>query len=151
MSSHDVRADADAAAHTNTRRDSYIDTPGTGLIGFAALMLGLAGTWNVLEGILAIADSRVYAADSVFVFSDLNSWGWIVLLLGAAQLVAAFTIVTGSELGRWVGITAAFLNAIGQLMFMPAFPLWALTMLAIDIIIIYALAMYGGKRLRDAM
>jgi hypothetical protein len=149
MTSYDPRADAERAAQP--RRDSYIDAPGTGLIGFAALMLGLAGTWNVLEGMLAIADSRVYVAESTFVFSDLNSWGWIMLLLGTAQLIAAFTIVTGSELGRWVGIAAAFLNALGQLFFMSAYPLWAVTMLAIDIVIIYALAMYGGKRLRDAM
>jgi hypothetical protein len=146
MSSSDIRADASRAA--NTGGIGYTDVPGTGLVGFAALMLGLAGAWNVVEGMLAIGDSRVYVADTTFVFSDLNTWGWIMLLLGTAQLLAAFALLAGSEFGRWFGIGVAFLNAMGQLFFMTAYPLWAVTMLAVDILIIYALAMYGGKRLR---
>jgi hypothetical protein len=146
MTSHDTRADADRAGYTGAT--GYNDIPGTGLIGFAALMLALAGAWNVIEGLLAIGDSRVYVADSVFIFSDLNSWGWIMLLLGTGQLLASFALLAGSELGRWFGIAVAFLNALGQMFFMTAYPLWAVTMLAVDIVIIYALAMYGGKRLR---
>ena len=147
MTSQDIRADAERTAHS--RATGYEDIPGTGLVGFAALMLGLAGAWNVVEGMLAIGDSRVYVDDSVFVFSDLNTWGWIVLLLGTGQLLASFALLSGSEWGRWFGIAVAFLNAMGQLLFMPAYPLWAVTMLAVDIVIIYALAMYGGKRLRE--
>jgi hypothetical protein len=149
MASHDIRAEADRAGYARAGDGySYSDVPGTGLVGFAALMLALAGAWNVIEGILAIGDSRVYVADSVFVFSDLNSWGWIMLLLGTGQLLASFALLAGSELGRWFGIAVAFLNALGQMFFMTAYPLWAVTMLSIDIVIIYALAMYGGKRLR---
>jgi hypothetical protein len=147
--SHDIRAEADRAGYARAEEGyGYGDVPGTGLVGFAALMLALAGAWNVIEGILAIGDSRVYVNESVFVFSDLNSWGWIMLLLGTGQLLAAFALLAGSELGRWFGIAVAFLNALGQMFFMSAYPLWAVTMLAIDIVIIYALAMYGGKRLR---
>ena len=121
---------------------------GSGWIVFAALMLALAGTWNFIDGLLAIGGSRVYVFESTFVFSDLNTWGWIMLLLGALQLLAAFTIASGSEFGRWFGIASAGVNAIGQLAFLPAYPLWAITMFAIDILIIYALAVYGGARLR---
>ena len=123
---------------------------GTGWVGFAAILLGLAGTWNVLEGLLAIGRSRVYdgVADSSFVFSDLKTWGWIVTLLGVLQLVAAFTVVSGSSFGRWFGIASAFVNSIGQLSFVPAYPFWALAMVAIDIVVIYALATYAGAPLR---
>jgi hypothetical protein len=124
------------------------DVSGTGWVAFATIMLGLAGTWNVLEGIMAIGSSRVYVADSTFVFSDLNTWGWIILFLGLAELVAALAIISGSELGRWFGIAAASVNSIGQLYFLPAYPLWAMTMFAVDLLIIFALAVYGGKRLR---
>jgi hypothetical protein len=124
----------------------YAGVRGAGLLGFAGLMLAIAGTFNVLEGILAIADSRVYVADSVFVFSDLKTWGWIILLLGVAQLLAAMGVASGSELARWFGIGAASLNLIGQLLFLSAYPLWGITMIAIDIVIVYALAMYGGRR-----
>ena len=146
MTSYDPRAEAQRAAHTDAA--GYTDIPGTGLLGFAALMLGLGGAWNVIEGLLAIGDSRVYVGETTFVFSDLNSWGWIMLLLGTGMLLASLAILAGSELGRWFGIAVALLNALGQLFFMTAYPLWAITMLAIDIVIVYALAMYGGKRLR---
>ncbi len=143
---NDPRAEARRMAHTDAA--GYTDIPGTGLLGFAVLMLGLAGAWNVIEGLLAIGDSRVFVGETTFVFSDLNSWGWIMLLLGTAMLLASLSILAGSELGRWFGIAVALLNAIGQLFFMTAYPLWAITMLAVDIVIVYALAMYGGKRLR---
>ena len=125
-------------------------TTGMGWVDFAAVMLGLAGIWNVLSGILAIADSRVYVGDESFVFSDLNTWGWIILILGVLQLLAAYMVVKGSEFARWLGVGVAGLNAIGQLYFVPAFPLWSMAIFAVDILIIYGLCVYGGKRLKAA-
>ena len=122
---------------------------GVGWVAFAAILLGLAGIWNVIDGLLAISESRVFVGEQTFVFSDLNTWGWIILALGVLQLVAAFTVAAGNEFGRWIGIGAAGANAIGQLLFVPAFPLWAMSMFALDILIIYALAVYGGSRLRS--
>ena len=72
-----------------------------------SVMLGLAGTWNVIDGILALANSKVYGVNRTYVFSDLRTWGWIVLLLGCLQLLAAFLIFAGSEFARWFGIGAA--------------------------------------------
>ena len=123
---------------------------GIGWVTFAAVMLGLAGIWTFIAGILAISSSRVYTEHAAFVFSDLNTWGWIALLLGLLQLMAAGALFTGSELARWFGIVVAWLNAIGQLMFVPAYPLWAIAMFAIDVLIIYGLAVYAGARLRRA-
>jgi hypothetical protein len=111
-------------------------------------MLGLSGLWNFIEGIAAISNAHVYVANANYVFSDLNTWGWIVLVLGALQGFAAFAVLTGSEIGRWFGVAVAGVNAIGQLMFLPAYPLWALAMFSVDMLIIYGLAVYGGKRLR---
>jgi hypothetical protein len=125
------------------------DVAGGGWITFAAVMLGLAGTFNMLEGILAIADSRVYTAHQTFVFSSLNTWGWIVLILGVSQLVAAFALFGGSEVARWFGILVAGINAIGQLYYVPAFPFWSLAMFSVDILIIYGLAAYAGHKLRE--
>jgi hypothetical protein len=123
---------------------------GSGWIDFAVIMLGLAGVWNMLNGLLAIGDSRVFVGDETFVFSDLNTWGWIILILGALQLLAAFAVVRGSEFARWFGVGVAGLNAIGQLYFLPAFPLWSMAIFAVDILIIYGLTAYGGKRLKAA-
>jgi hypothetical protein len=128
----------------------YEGIRGGGWIVFAASMLGLAGSWNAIQGILAIADSRVYVNEQTLIFSNLNTWGWIMLVLGVLQLFAAFAVIGGSEWGRWFGIGCAGVNAIGQLMFFPAYPFWALAMFSVDILIIYALAVYGGSRLREA-
>jgi hypothetical protein len=128
----------------------YAEPQGVGWVTFAAVMLGVAGTWNFIDGMLAIFSSRVYTENAVYVFSDLNTWGWIVMILGIIQGLAALALVSGSEFARWFGIAAAGLNAIGQLMFVPIYPWWALAMFSVDLLIIYALAVYGGHRLRQA-
>ena len=122
--------------------------PGAGLLIFAMAMMMIAGVWAVIEGIAAIANSKIFVANSTFVFSNLNTWGWIVLGLGALLLLSAFTLLSGSQFARWFGILAAGLNGIGQLFFIQAYPLWSMAMFAADIVIIYALATYAGPKLK---
>ena len=93
----------------------------------------LAGAFNFFDGILAVSKSNFYTDSAVYVFSDLNTWGWIVMGLGALELLAAFMLMSGSEFARWFGIFAAGLNAVGQLMFVPAYPFWALSLFAVEI------------------
>ncbi len=121
---------------------------GSGMLLFAMVMMALAGTWAIIEGIAAIAGSKIYVASAVFVFSNLNTWGWIVLALGTLLILSACTLFTGSQFARWFGMLAAGVNAIGQLFFIQAYPLWAMGMFAVDIVIIYALAAYAGSRLK---
>jgi hypothetical protein len=121
---------------------------GSGLLIFAVAMMAIAGTWAVIEGIAAIVNSKVFTDNAVFVFSDLNAWGWVVLVLGALMLLAAATVFTGSQFARWFGITVAGANAIGQLFFIQAYPLWSLAMFAADVIVVYALATYAGPKLK---
>jgi hypothetical protein len=136
---------------TVTARDAqyardYGDTTyqASGWIAFATIVLGLAGAWNVFDGILALANSKVYAVNTTYVFSDLRTWGWIITILGVLQIVAAFAIMAGSQVGRWFGIAVAGVNAIGQLMFVPAAPFWALAMFTLDVLVVYGLAVYGS-------
>lgn len=121
---------------------------GSGLLIFAVAMMAIAGTWAVIEGIAAVVNSKVFVDNAVFVFSDLNAWGWVTLVLGALMLLAAFTVFTGSQFARWYGVTIACANAIGQLFFMQAYPLWSLAMFAADVVIVYALATYAGPKLK---
>lgn len=121
---------------------------GIGWVMFSAVMLGFVGVWGIVEGILAIASSKVYVANATFVFSDLNTWGWIVLGLGVLCVLAAFALMTGSELARWFGVAVAATNAVGQLFFVDAYPWWSMAMFAIDILVIYGLVAYAGARLR---
>jgi len=122
--------------------------PGSGWVVFASVMLGLAGIWNFFAGIAAIGDAHVYVANANYVFSDLNTWGWIIMFLGVFQVIAGLSLMSGSEVARWFAIVVAGVNALGQLNFAPAEPWWAMAMFAVDILIIYGLAVYGGARLR---
>jgi hypothetical protein len=79
-------------------------------------------------------------------FGTLNTWGWVVLVLGALQIVAAGSIWAGGQFGRFFGILIAGLSAIGALLAIPAYPFWSLVIFAVDILIIYGLAAYGGQR-----
>jgi len=126
----------------------YGSPEGIGWVTFAAIMLAFAGIWNCIAGIAAILSANVYTANAHFVFGSLNTWGWIVLILGIVQIIAALALFAGSDFARWFGIVVAGLNAIGQLLFVPAYPWWAIATFTIDILIIYGLAAYGGHRLR---
>jgi len=117
---------------------------GASWVLFAGIMISLVGVLNVIWGISAISDSRFFVDDATFVLSGLNTWGWIMLCLGIAQLFGAFSIWRGGQAGRWFGIAVAGLNAIGALMSISAYPFWGLAVLLLDVLVIYGLANYGG-------
>ena len=122
---------------------------GAGWITFATVVLGVAGTFNVIDGIVGLARSKYYVGSTSYVFSDLRTWGWIVLVVGALEIFAALYVTRGSEFARWFGVGAASLNGIAQLMFLPAYPLWAISAFTMDILIVYGLIVYGGARLKS--
>ena len=130
--------------------DRYDETGGKGYgwVIFAGSMLALVGSLNFIYGIAAISNSKFYVRDAQYVISDLNTWGWVLLCIGVIQFLAAFAIWTGSEVGRWIGIVSAGLNAIAQMLAIPAYPFLALALFAVDILVIYGLAVYGGHKLR---
>ena len=136
-----------------TARTGYAEATagpeGAGWVVFASVLLFIAGIWNFIDGILAIGSSHVYVGGAHFVFSDLKTWGWIVMFLGITQLAAGSAVVSGANWARWFGIAVAGVNSIGQLMFLPAYPFWALSMFTIDMLVIYGLAVYAGPRLRE--
>ena len=116
---------------------------GTGWMLFAAVMLSLIAALNLIDGIAAVSNSKFYVRGAEFVFSDLNTWGWILIVIAAIQAVVVVGIVVEWRGFRWAGVAIAGLNSIAQLLFMPAHPLWALSLFALDILVIYALVSYG--------
>jgi hypothetical protein len=120
--------------------------PDSGWLDFAGVMIVLVGTLNVIYGIAAIDNASFFLADQKYILSDLNTWGWVMLIVGAVQILAAFSIWRGGAFGRWFGIGVAIVNAIAALLSIPAYPFWSLAVLAVDILIIYGLAAHGGRR-----
>jgi hypothetical protein len=121
----------------------------SGWVTFAGVMLLIAGALNVIYGIAAIGDSKFFINDSKYILSNLNTWGWITLIIGVIQLFAAFSLWSGNVYGRIIGIGATGLSAIGALLSIPAYPFWSLAIFAIDIVIIHQIATRGteGRRI----
>ena len=121
------------------------DGRGAGLVVFASVLLAIVGCFNLIYGIAAIADSHVFTANAHYVFGSLRAWGWITLILGVLQLLAAAGVVAGNQLARWFAVAVLGLNAIDQMLFIPAYPLWSLMIIAVDVVALYGLCAYGGR------
>ena len=122
---------------------------GGGWLMFAGIMVVIAGTLNCIWGFAAIDNANFFVEDERYILSDLNTMGWIILVVGVIQIIAAFSIWAGGEFGRWIGIFGASLSAIGALLSMPGFPLWSVCLFFLNVLIIYALVAYGGHQSRS--
>jgi hypothetical protein len=123
----------------------HTDGRGFGLVVFASVLVGMVGFFNMLEGIAAIANSHVFVANAHYVFGSLRTWGWITLIFAILQLIAAAGVLTGNQMARWFAVVVVGLNAIDQMFFIPAYPFWSLTIIAIDVVAIYGLCAYGSR------
>jgi hypothetical protein len=112
----------------------------------SAPLSGVAGGLNVIYGIAAIGNSNFFVNDTEYILSNLNTWGWVALIVGVLQLIACGSIIRGGQFGRWFGIVTASLSSFAALLSIPAYPWWSLAIFAMDILIIYVLAAYGGRR-----
>jgi hypothetical protein len=124
---------------------SYTDTmPVSGWIPFAGIMLMLVGFFNVIDGIAAISDSK-YLVNQLL-FANLHAWGWFFLIWGVIQVFAGFAVLGGATWGAILGVATAFFNIIAQLSWARAYPVWAVSAIVLDVLVIYALVVYGGRR-----
>jgi hypothetical protein len=121
---------------------SRAGSSGQGWAAFAATMVLIAGVFNVIYGLAAIVDDNYFAPNDLL-FGNLSLWGWIHLILGVLQVLAASMIFAGSELGALLGIMFACFSAVAALLAIGAYPLWSVIILVLDGLIIYALTVYG--------
>ena len=119
---------------------------GYGLVLFASILLLVVGCFNAIQGIAAIVNSHVFTANANYVIGNLRAWGWITLILGALQLLAVAGVLAGSQLARWFAVALLALNAIDQMFFIPAYPFWSLTIIAMDIVALWGLSAYGSRQ-----
>ncbi len=118
---------------------------GVGWIVFASIMFMVAASLNFIWGIAAVSSSKFFVDGATYIISDLNTWGWVAIGFGALQLLAALSIARGGAFGRWFGMIVAGVAVLAAMMMIPAYPLWALTLVALDVLVVYGLAVYGGK------
>jgi hypothetical protein len=121
-------------------------TEGAGWVAFAGIMILIVAVLNIIWGIAAIDKASFFVEDERYIISDLSTWGWIVLIIGVLQLIAAFSIWSGGGYGRWIGIITATIGSISALLSIPGYPFWSLCVFFACVLVIYGLAVYGGQR-----
>jgi len=116
---------------------------GVGRAIFAAVFLMIGGVLNIIYGIAAISKSHFFTQNQHYVFSNLKGWGWITLIIGILEVLASLSLIQGNAFGRWFGIFAASLAAIGALLEIPAYPLWSIAIFGLSLWIIHGLVVFG--------
>ena len=117
---------------------------GTGRAAFAAVLLLIAGTLNIVYGIGALDNANIFVNDTRYIFTDLNTMGWVMIVLGIIQLTGGFSLLAGNVYGRIIGITGATLGAISALFSIGgANPWWSLALFFLCIYIIHGLFILG--------
>jgi hypothetical protein len=115
-----------------------------GWIVFASVMMLLAGTLNALHGLVALLnDEWVVFGNRADIYFDLTTWGWVHLVVGGAVFLAGLGVLTGNVLARAVAVFLAGVSIVVNFLYMPAYPVWALTVMAVDVFVIYALTAHG--------
>jgi hypothetical protein len=126
-----------------------LEERGSGWVTFAGVLLVLLGTLNVIDGIAAISRSHFYVASAHYVFGDLRTWGWVALCIGVLELLIGLGVFARNQLARWAGVGVLTLNAVAQLLMIPAYPFWSLSIFAIGILGLYGLVVYGDRIAQD--
>jgi hypothetical protein len=119
---------------------------GAGRAMFAAIMLIMIGTINVIYGIGALDDANIFVNDTRFILDDLNSLGWVLIILGIIQLTGGFSLATGNTYGRIIGIVAGTLGAMGALFSIGgANPWWSLAVFFVCVWVVYGIIVLGDE------
>jgi len=117
---------------------------GVGRVGFAAVLLLIVGTLNIIYGIGALDDANIFTNDKRYIFTNLNTMGWVLIIVGLVQLTGGFSLMAGNTWGRVVGITAGSLGAITALLSIGgAYPWWSLGIFFLSVYVVHGIFIYG--------
>ena len=119
---------------------------GAGRVMFAAIMLLIVGMINVIYGIGALDDANVFVNDTRLILDNLNTLGWVLIILGVIQLTGGFSLLSGNTYGRVIGIVAGSLGAIHALLAIGGqYPWWSLGVFALCVYVVYGIIVYGEE------
>jgi hypothetical protein len=119
----------------------------TGWVVFASIMMIMLGTFQAVEGLVAVFDDGFYhvTRNGLAVQVDYSVWGWVHLVLGAVIAVSGLGVLAGNTAARAVGVVLAGLSALLNLLFVEASPIWSVIVITIDVLVIYALTVHGRE------
>jgi hypothetical protein len=117
---------------------------GAGRVVFAAVLLLIAGTLNIIYGIGSLDDANIFVNDRRFIFTNLNTLGWVLIVLGVIQLAGGFSLMAGNTFGRVIGIVGGSLGAIGALLSIGGnYPWWSLGIFFLSLYVVHGILIYG--------
>jgi hypothetical protein len=117
---------------------------GAGRVVFVAILLLLVGVLNIIYGIGAISDAHFYDGDTRYIFTNLHTMGWVLVIVGVIQLTGGFSLMSGNAWGRFVGIVAGSIGAIDALLSMGGtHPFWSLAIFFLCVWIVYGIVVFG--------
>jgi hypothetical protein len=118
----------------------------SGLSLFAAIMLFLQGGFQILEGIVRLADDTFFVPHNGYVYKfDTTVWGWILLILGVISILVGAAILAEATVGYVLGIVVVTLSALSSFAFLPYYPIWSLLVIGIGVAVIWALCVMMGR------
>ncbi|NMO52265.1 hypothetical protein HH310_13795 [Actinoplanes sp. TBRC 11911] len=147
MSDTQQKQSAHAAEEPYNVRSTPGPTAWVGMVVFAGVMLLMTGTFQVIEGIVAIVrdDYFLVTRSGLVLTWDYTTWGWIHLIIGVIAALTGIGVFLGQMWARVIGIIIAGISALANLAFLPAYPIWATIVIALDVLVIYALAVHGRE------
>ena len=142
------------ATHSDTSAHSVASAHGAGTASwavglslFAGMMMIITGLFNTMEGVVALARNEVYAVTPRYIFAwDLTTWGWIHIIVGVLLTVAAVGLFAGTTWARVIAIVIASLSIVANFAWLPHYPVWAILVIALDVVVIWAVATWDAGR-----
>jgi hypothetical protein len=122
-------------------------TAWTGWIAFASFMMFLVGSFQVIQGLVAIFDNGYYHVTNsgLVVAIDYTAWGWTHLVLGILLILSGVGVLAGNLAARVVAVVLAALSAIANMLFIEAYPVWSIIIITVDVLVIYAVTVHGRE------
>jgi hypothetical protein len=141
----------DTPTRSAARSSSQARTGWVGWLMFAGIMLILVGAFQAIDGLIALFKDELYVVrpNGLVINIDYTAWGWTHLLLGILLIAAGYAVFSGRVWGRTLAVIAAILSAVVNFAFIPAYPVWSLLIITVDILVIYALIAHGGELRKD--
>lgn len=144
------QADASIPGSQRPRQHAVARPDRTGWVGwviFGGVAMIMLGAFSIIEGLVAVYQSGYYLVTPgrLIVHVDYTAWGWVHFGIGVVILLIGFGVLTGAMWARIAGITIAVISAIVNLAFIAAYPVWGIIVIALDVLVIYALAVHGRE------
>jgi hypothetical protein len=117
-----------------------------GWVYFGGAMMVMLGVFNLVEGLVALFNDEYYVATTQgLLLFDITAWGWVHLIIGLIAVAVGIGVFTGATWARICGVILCGINAIAQLVFLSAYPVWGALVIALDVLVIWALIVHGDE------